>query len=359
MVVDATTLQGRINETQSNIDPNATTNYILRQLLNKPTKDSVSLSGKSKCTDGKDDGKIGMWSALGNAVIGAGKTAINGLKSMFTNKEGKFSIGKTLLTLGTGALCCAFPPIAVAFCAVGGVMGAMQLAKGIRNVATAKTDGEAKEAWQNIGGGTFTAGMSVAGARTGIKATKASSTANAMNNLDKSATFGQKLSAFGKDALSSMKNGFKNIRNIFSNIHSKWKSSEIGKAFDKLKVAKKSNNAEDIAAARTSLKNAVKGKATNLKDSVKDKAVSLKDKIKQKNDKTKSSISDKEAKKPIFSKDRFNEIKNSLSERGKEILEKMQSKEIPVAKLIQEYGYSNVQEVLTALAGEQVASESV
>ncbi len=143
----------------------------------------LSNSSSEKCTDGKDDGKIGFFGAIGNMIKGAAKTVVDGVKGMFTGKDGKFSLGKTLLSLGTAALCIACPAVGVAACAIGGTMGAIQLGKGIYNAATAKTDAEAKEAWQNVGGGALTVGMSYAGAKAGLKAMKSSSN-TALANVD-------------------------------------------------------------------------------------------------------------------------------------------------------------------------------
>lgn len=174
-----------------------------------------SNGGDNTCTDGKDDGKIGFFSALGNAVQGIGKTIVNGVKGMFTNKEGKFSLGKTLLSAAGIALCVAVPAVGVAACAVGGVMGAVQVGKGIGNAVTAKTDAEAKQAWEDIGGGTFTVAASVVGAKAGVKAVKSTSTAtNGLASLGKNATTGQKVAAFSRDMVSSTKNGVSNIKNV-------------------------------------------------------------------------------------------------------------------------------------------------
>lgn len=176
--------------------------------------DSTNFStSKERCTDGKDDGKIGLLSAVGNAVKGVGKTIVNGVKGMFTNSEGKFSLGKTLLSLGTAAVCVAFPAVGVAACAIGGAMGAVQVGKGVYNAATAKTDAEAKEAWQNIGGGAFTVAASVTGAKAGVKAVKSTSTAtNGLASLDDTATLGQKAVALSKDMVSSTRNQYNTVK---------------------------------------------------------------------------------------------------------------------------------------------------
>ena len=178
----------------------------------------VSSSGET-CTDGKDDGKIGFFGAIGNAIKGVGKAIGNGIKGMFTGKDGKFSLGKTLLSIGTAALCIAVPAVGVAACVVGGAMGAVQVGKGVYKAATAETDAEAKQAWQDIGGGTFTVAASVVGAKAGVKAVKATSSAggakgvSALSQLDDAATMGQKAAALGKDMVSSTKNQVGSIKN--------------------------------------------------------------------------------------------------------------------------------------------------
>lgn len=137
----------------------------------------VTKTSENTCTDGNDDGKIGFFAAAGHAIKGAAKGLWNGIKGCFTNSEGKFSLGKTLLTVGMGALCIAFPAVGLVACGIGAVSGAVTLGKGIYNAATAETDAEAKDAWENIGDGAFTVATSVVGAKASFKAVKATSTA--------------------------------------------------------------------------------------------------------------------------------------------------------------------------------------
>ncbi len=157
-----------------------------RKYVNNPNKNGKSASkseSKNTCTDGKDDGKIGFFSAIGHAVKGAVKGVVNGIKGCFTNKEGKFSLGKTLLTVAAGAACIAFPPLGVAACAVGVAAGTVKLGKGIYSAATAKTDAQAKDAWENIGDGALTAVTSAVGVKSSLNAVKATSTAG-LKNVD-------------------------------------------------------------------------------------------------------------------------------------------------------------------------------
>ncbi len=177
------------------------------------------------CTDGKDDGKIGLGSLLGNIAQGAVKSVVNGIKGCFFDSDGNFSIGKTLLTVGLGAACVAFPAAGLVMCGIGIVSGGATMASGIYNVVTADTDAEAKDAAEAIGEGGLTLATSIIGAKASVKAVKSSSTAglkgldevtaaaakesgktSALSQLDDSATITQKISALGKDMVSSTKN---------------------------------------------------------------------------------------------------------------------------------------------------------
>ena len=186
-----------------------------------------------KCTDGKDDGKIGFFSKLFHAAKGIVKTVVNGVKGMVTDKNGNFSLGKTLLSVATTALCIAVPAVGLAACAVGVVAGGIQVGKGIIRASQATTDAEAKEAWQNIGGGAFTVAMSVAGAKAGVKAVKATSTAKGgLASLSKDATLGQKAVALGKDMVSSTKNSCVNIGHSVGAYRTQNQINKIGKKLD-------------------------------------------------------------------------------------------------------------------------------
>ena len=127
--------------------------------------DSVTFSG-NKCTDGKDDGKIGFFAAVGNAAEGAIKGIGNGIKGMFFDENGNFSLKNTLksaVTIGACFTPIAGPYIAAGLCAVGAVKGGAGMIKSMYNAATATTDAEAKQAFESFGGTTLATGLSVAG----------------------------------------------------------------------------------------------------------------------------------------------------------------------------------------------------
>ena len=121
--------------------------------------------------DGNDDGKISGWSKLKNF----GKGCLKFITGMFTDKEGNFSIGQTLKTVGIIAAAvvvsvaswgtAAAPAIAAAGVALGVTTGGVAVVKGAVKASKATTDAEAEAAWQDIGLGATTIGVSVAGAK--------------------------------------------------------------------------------------------------------------------------------------------------------------------------------------------------
>lgn len=160
----------------------------------------VVFGANNECTDGKDDGKIGILEGIGSFFKGIGKAVVNTVTSIVTDP------GKLLLTAGAVAVGIIFPPAGVAMAVGAGIAGAVQVGKGIYGVATAETDAEAKAACENMGAGTLQVGLSIVGAKAGLKAMKGTS-GSAMNALSKSAksgvkpTFTQKAGAFMKDTV--------------------------------------------------------------------------------------------------------------------------------------------------------------
>ena len=174
-----------------------------------------------RCTDGKDDGKIGT----GNALYHIGKGAVNGLvdmvKGCVMDENGDLSPTRMLMTgaaIGLGVLC---PPAAAALCAVGAVVGGAKVAGGIYNIANAKTDAQMIEACENLGDGALTAAASVFGARASYGAIKTAATNAAKANggsqgaLEALAPDASKLDwlkALGTDSWSATKHNFGTAR---------------------------------------------------------------------------------------------------------------------------------------------------
>ena len=61
------------------------------------------------CTDGENDGKIGIDGVLLNLGEGILKGAVNGVVGAVTDSNGKFSLGKTLLSVERICHSCALP----------------------------------------------------------------------------------------------------------------------------------------------------------------------------------------------------------------------------------------------------------
>ena len=110
----------------------------------------------SKAKDGKDDGSIGFFSALGHALKGGVKF----VTGMFTDENGDFSIKQTLKTAGLAAaiglatlIPVVGPFVIPTLCTLGALDGGLKVAKGFVNTMDAKTDAEAEQAFETMGEG--------------------------------------------------------------------------------------------------------------------------------------------------------------------------------------------------------------
>lgn len=216
---------------QANNNYNATTNPTTP---NQTQTDVFSLSHTSGCTDGADDGKIGLFSAVGNVAKGVGKTVVNAAKGALGFKsDGTWSPLKLAKTVAIGAVCAAFPAAALVACGVGAVAGGAQIIKGVGNAMSATTDAEAKSAWQNVGAGTFTTAASVIGAKASYKGVMNGAKANggsaiedlagkggntSLTSLIKEKGITETAKALGKDMLGATKNSWQNIKTLFSDV---------------------------------------------------------------------------------------------------------------------------------------------
>jgi len=135
--------------------------------------------GANTCTDGENNGKIGVDGVLLNLGEGILKGAWNGIVGAVTDSNGKFSLGKTLLSVGMVGACVAFPALGAIACGIGAVAGGAQVVKGL-SVALdtdGKSDAEVKAAWENIGEGGSTVVGCALGAKASVGAMKGASTA--------------------------------------------------------------------------------------------------------------------------------------------------------------------------------------
>ena len=149
-------------------------------------------------SDGKDDGKISFSEKMknfGEGLVKPIKTIFSSPKNMLITAA-SIAGGAALIALTGGAAA----PVMVAAGLLG---GSVQIGKGIYRQANAKTDNEAKLAWQDMGSGTFTIGVSAAGAKSSLKAAKVDGAKNMST-----------IRAIGKclvDLPKNIKTSFKNI----------------------------------------------------------------------------------------------------------------------------------------------------
>lgn len=216
----------------------------------------VSEEGNT-CTDGKDDGKVGFFSAICNVFKGAVKSIGNGLKGMFFDENGNFSLLKTAKTAAMAAACIAFPAVGLVACGIGAVSGGVKLVKGVSTALGAKTDAEAKDAWEAVGDGGLTVAVSVLGAKASLKGIKSGATKlngkSAIDTLKSSTKYqdastlskvGQYAKALGKDMLSSTKHSAKQIsfkiKSHFAQKEAAAEMAEAGKGLDTNSLLKSS-----------------------------------------------------------------------------------------------------------------------
>ncbi len=115
--------------------------------------------------DGSDDGKISFKEKVKNF----GKGLIAPVKNMFSSPK-NIAITAVSAAAGVGLIALTSGAAAPVMVATGLIFGGVQIGKGIYKQVNAKTDEEAKQAWQEMGSGTFTAGVSAASAKPALKA---------------------------------------------------------------------------------------------------------------------------------------------------------------------------------------------
>ncbi len=135
------------------------------------------LEDKDKiCTDGKDDGKISFKegaASFGKGLIGIVKSAIkHPIATGLTIAAG------AVLTVATGG---AALPVLVA---AGVTLGTAQIGVGVYKAATSETDGEAKQALETIGNGTFAVAVSMLSAKGALNAASKAGVSSASTAKD-------------------------------------------------------------------------------------------------------------------------------------------------------------------------------
>ncbi len=153
--IEADNFQPKVNHTKKN-NSSKQTNVI---------QDKLEVSKPTAKTDNLDDGKISFKEKIKNF----GKGLVAPIKNIFSSP-------KNIAITAVSALACAAVigltggAAAPVFVAAGLIGGGAQIIKGIQKQAKATTDAQAVQAWQDMGSGTFTVGVSALSAKASLKA---------------------------------------------------------------------------------------------------------------------------------------------------------------------------------------------
>ncbi len=347
-------------------------------------KDSYISEKGNICTDGKDDGKIGLFQGIVSAVKGVVKGGFNMIKGAFCDENG-FSLLKTLKTAGIAALCIAVPAVGMALAGVGIATGGVKVVKSIADAANAKTDAEKKDALENLGEGGLTVGISVLGAKASFNAIKAKASliatksgGSALKALEGTKpTIGQFGKALCKDMWSTTKNGFKNMwestKSFFRYRKAKLdlaKSSKEynkalksnGKSFDGSKVEQQYSAFKDAKhnfdCRKNDFSDSYFGKLTNLK--LTKKAIDMQMHPFKTTGLTRANF--KAAIKFVQKykgKGLVNEVAKKFGSKGTAILDALKNGKAECETLVKDYGYNNVNGVLELLGLESNLNQTI
>jgi len=222
-----------------------------------------SFTSSSKGNDGKfdysiDDGKI----SFGDKLKNFGKGLISPITNMFSSPK-NFLIGVGMVAAGAALMIGTAGAAAPILVALGVTAGAVQLGTGAYKAATAKTDAEAEAAWQGIGAGTTSVGLSVLGAKSSLKAAGFADDAANMNMLQATAKcfkvapgqFGKsvanaKLTLGIKPKTTSPKTEPKSVDTMESKVEPKAEPKTEPKPAEKPKSAEQTQSAEQPSAAK-------------------------------------------------------------------------------------------------------------
>ena len=325
------------------------------------------------CTDGKDDGKIGIGGVVANVAQGAVRTIPNMIKGAVLDSEGKISPLKIAGTVALGAACLAVPALGLGLCAFGLASGAAKTVTNVGNALSAKTDEEAKTAWENVGNGAATVAISYVGAKASYGAMETSageaSILKGGNILKYAKENGivETAKALGHDAAASTKNNRANLTSAIKN----------------LKAKPESGSASETAAAETKPKAGILDKIKSFGSKIKEKFApkqeyydfsqydtylndaesfdfSQYDAYLNNSQGSKFNILDglKSARSKVKSVDVPN-VSKSLGSKGVQAAKAIMDKSIPEESVIRQFGYETVGQVLAVLAGGSATDSSI
>ena len=147
-------------------------NSVLAQ-VQSPFYSGCSENDMFVCKDGCDDGRISFSEKVSNFCNGV----VSPIKNIFASPK---NMAVTALTVAAGAGLIALTGGAAApvMVALGVIGGGTQIVSGLYKQATATTDAQAAQAWNQMGTGTFTMGVSALGAKSALKTAGVQNTSN-------------------------------------------------------------------------------------------------------------------------------------------------------------------------------------
>lgn len=207
------------------------------------------------CKDGNDDGRISFSEKLANF----GKGLVAPIKNIFASPK---NMAVTALTVAAGAGLIALTggmaaPVMVA---IGLIGGGAHIVSGLYKQATATTDAQAAQAWQQVGSGTFTVGASAIGAKSSLKAAGVENTANmstwqaCVNCLKNAPKFFSEAVSTASPKVSAFIAGLKKTSPKNTTQKSSFGGNVEGRNFKKLKSSKVKNNSKSNTTKATSTK---------------------------------------------------------------------------------------------------------
>lgn len=159
---------GEVNRVSYSTQPEQKRKFFVSSKIQNPIVSEKALysiahrqDAASTAKNEAGDGKI----SFDEGLKSFGKGLISPITSMFSSWT-NFAIGAGMIAAGAGIAASGGGALLV----IGGALyGGYELIKGGYKAANAKTDDEAKEAWENIGAGTSAVGLSALGAKAAFK----------------------------------------------------------------------------------------------------------------------------------------------------------------------------------------------
>ncbi len=207
------------------------------------------------CKDGRDDGKISFSEKLANF----GKGLVAPIKNIFASPK-NMAISALTVAAGAGLIALTGGMAAPVMVAIGLIGGGAHIVSGLYKQSTATTDAQAAQAWQQVGSGTFTVGVSAIGAKSSLKTAGVENTSNmttwqaCVNCLKNAPRFFSEAVTTASPKVSAFMSSLKKTSPKNTSPKSSFGGSVEGRKFKKLNSSKVKNNANAKTTKATSTK---------------------------------------------------------------------------------------------------------